>query len=942
MKKFYSLLTLLLLVKVGFCLNEQEPSNDKAKSATNITWDNKYNSTFKANDSDWYVFTASSDGVLEINYSGFFSKLAANVTLFEFNSNSMNNLVSADIDSAKNYFNFHIQKGKTYYILSKQKNGYNSTSAFALGFKLDKADINESNNTTQSASNIDLNASFKFKIWGNYLKNNKLVSDEDWFKISPKRDGNLNVSLAGLLPNNYVIEIYDSTNKKILNSLSNSKGNTDLSTSICATKNNTYFIRIYEKNGIQDSNLIRLKFEYNYPDLGKDILACKGQTILIGTKPVAGSKYTWTSNLKGFSATSSSFNYIANSNAVFEIKAIDSTLGCVLTDTLNVIINAHQKTWTGLVSSDWNNDSNWNPNCVPSKDDSVIIGNNSNQPIINSFAQANQLNLLNGAKITIKNNQTLELNGNLYLYNDTIVTELGSTLSFKGTSTQTIYGNTLNVYNMVVKNGKGLKNNAQLNIRGVLDPQAGIISTNDKLTIKSDSAGSGSIGIIYSYSGFNGKVEIEKHLINPKYGFVDVSSPIANINLKEWNKTVDMKGFNGVLYDKNPSVYSYDEGILGKSEKGYTPPSGLNQLLGKAIGWHINTFNKPIKLIQKGDIYSGKITIPLNYSKSIFGMSNDGFNLIGNPYPAPIDWNSTDINKTNMDGSVYCLNPINGRMSTYNGRIGVNGGSNILDVCQGFFVHANNSKSSIVLNEKIKSDLSAKQADNSNDKLIRVTMGDLFNNQDESAIALNDSATNGFDSQLDGYKLKGKKLNISSLTTSDSAALSINYLPISRDSLAIPLKTEVDSYGNYSLSFKIHPDIFKSSKVYLEDLFRSNFRLDLSKDSVYKFIIVRPSKELYRFQISVISLFTDITSDVIHNKIYKVYPNPVTGNQLKVNSKYSEKRTINIFDLNGRTISTQNFEASYQNQLDLNIPSGIYIMQVRTNGQVQNIRIVKE
>jgi hypothetical protein len=61
-----------------------------------------------------------------------------------------------------------------------------------------------------------------------------------------------------------------------------------------------------------------------------------------------------------------------------------------------------------------------------------------------------------------------------------------------------------------------------------------------------------------------------------------------------------------------------------------------------------------------------------------------------------------------------------------------------------------------------------------------------------------------------------------------------------------------------------------------------------------------------------------------------------------INSKYSEKRTITLFDLNGRTISTQNFEASYQNQLELNIPSGIYIMQVRTNGQVQNIRIVKE
>ncbi|HLX12897.1 MAG TPA: YCF48-related protein, partial [Bacteroidota bacterium] len=45
------------------------------------------------------------------------------------------------------------------------------------------------------------------------------------------------------------------------------------------------------------------------------------------------------------------------------------------------------RTWTGAVDTNWTNPSNWSPNGVPQKLDSIVIGTSSRMPAINSVAQ---------------------------------------------------------------------------------------------------------------------------------------------------------------------------------------------------------------------------------------------------------------------------------------------------------------------------------------------------------------------------------------------------------------------------------------------------------------------------------------------------------------------------------------------------------------------------
>jgi hypothetical protein len=73
-------------------------------------------------------------------------------------------------------------------------------------------------------------------------------------------------------------------------------------------------------------------------------------------------------------------------------------------------------TWTGAVSSDWNNAGNWSPNSIPDRFAKVTIpSGTSNRPIISSVAACNE--------ITVKTNSLLEIASgySLTVYGDFII-----------------------------------------------------------------------------------------------------------------------------------------------------------------------------------------------------------------------------------------------------------------------------------------------------------------------------------------------------------------------------------------------------------------------------------------------------------------------------------------------------------------------------------------
>jgi len=84
--------------------------------------------------------------------------------------------------------------------------------------------------------------------------------------------------------------------------------------------------------------------------------------------------------------------------------------------------------WTGAVSSDWNNASNWNTSAVPNSENDVVITSSGNSPIISAGddANCNDLTINSGATLTIENGGSL-INAGTISNNGTFNMELSMT-----------------------------------------------------------------------------------------------------------------------------------------------------------------------------------------------------------------------------------------------------------------------------------------------------------------------------------------------------------------------------------------------------------------------------------------------------------------------------------------------------------------------------------
>ena len=121
-----------------------------------------------------------------------------------------------------------------------------------------------------------------------------------------------------------------------------------------------------------------------------------------------------------------------------------------------------------------------------------------------------------------------------------------------------------------------------------------------------------------------------------------------------------------------------------------TATNVLNPLTGYAVNFGSNSAALTVDIT--GVVNDGTISIPVNNNNQIY---TKGFNLVGNPYPSPIDWNApSGWTKTNIDNALYYFkasttDQYGGTYSTYINGISNDGiiNKNIIPSMQGFFIH---------------------------------------------------------------------------------------------------------------------------------------------------------------------------------------------------------------------------------------------------------------
>lgn len=319
----------------------------------------------------------------------------------------------------------------------------------------------------------------------------------------------------------------------------------------------------------------------------------------------------------------------------------------------------------------------------------------------------------------------------------------------------------------------------------------------------------------------------------------------------------------------------------------------------------------------EGTLNSGEITINLSYAGS---GDNMGYNLIGNPYATTLNWDNVRID--GADNAIYLYNPSEDRYDSYVGGAPNNSQNREIAPMQAFFVKANATGQSIVMQNCAKSACSATFKSAELETWLRFSV-ECDGRSDETLIRSNPNANHEFDSKYDAYKLIPPNSGTSQLySVVDDVKYSINTVSSFSNDDVIHLSIKCNQNDLHTLCLK---EIKGASfdHIYVKDL-DNNQIVDL-KNKNYSFLGY-PDKT-YNYKLS----FTNTTNpkNSVASKVY-------SRNKAICVDNITNGSVLRIINTQGRVV--HEIKSTTRN---VQIPvkaSGVYIIQLY---QAENRSIFK-
>lgn len=504
--------------------------------------------------------------------------------------------------------------------------------------------------------------------------------------------------------------------------------------------------------------------------------------------------------------------------------------GCASPQSFSITVKGPQpaSTWNGSVSNNWFDHDNWSDCACSSITSATIpaVPGPGLSPVIGGTAAANvnSITLAAGALLSVQSTQTLNVYGS-WSNNGSFVPQQGNVV-LNGSSAQSIGGAApTTFYHLTLNNTAGASLASPQEISGSLQLNNGILNTNDVLTLVSNAAGSGRIGPIAGSADIINQVTVQQYAPGGSTGWALLGSPISPaLSMNDWNDDFIITCLscpNGSLGGFT-SIYSYDETIAGSYSIAakYIPITTIANSLANGTGYWVymgtgNATTTPITIDVTGTVAKssciscpGAVTLPVSRTNNT-STFDDGWNLLANPLPSPISWTALRNGNASVDNALYVYNAdlgggtgsyasyINGVSSTTIGGINDN-----IPMCQGFYVHTTAS-ATLTAGENTKVNASPallKSSTASGKPIARLNLSGAGNVSDAAVFYFEQGASINFEAAFDAYKLIYDAAQPYIGSMSDSLLTSINGLPLSFTTLAIPVKVITGTSGSYTLS----------------------------------------------------------------------------------------------------------------------------------------------
>jgi hypothetical protein len=628
--------------------------------------------------------------------------------------------------------------------------------------------------------------------------------------------------------------------------------------------------------------------------------------------------------------------------------------GCVGT-TVNLPVNVQSTAWSGSLDSDWTNAVNWACGMPSSLTDATIAAGAPNYPVVTSNAAVMNITIANGASLSLSNGITLDVfgdwtNDGSFSHNNGKVSFSGSTQKIQGTATATFYHIDVNASASVsIESSQNLAGTLTLSSGSSVDADgpAGtavftLLSSNDSPTQD------GSIAAIPTGASVSGNVKIQRYMgAEGKYNRY-IASPVTGAIVADVISNPPSNSFAIV----NNLAQTYTESVAGTSNKGYSNvPTSSGMTLGKGYLIMPTTAYSavPLRWDVTGAVANGNVNLSPTFNATL-DVNNDGWNLVGNPYPSGVIWSWGPGNTTlwsdgtaaaiptNIDVVAHVPDIANNVFHTWDATSGTGdlpGG--IIATGQAFWVHANAASPSLTIHQAAKTSASGEFFRQNTDRLPKGLKVSLNSDvaTDNSFILLRNGSTFGYDNGMDATKLYGEAPGVAALNSQQDQLVHAAIPSFEED---IALAINANQNGEYSFSFESIRGLAEFDELYLADLYQNE--------------AVRLNQGAYTFNISSNQATRDgrffITlhpEKYTSEKTFKlsVYPNPVRS-RFKVET--NSEGFIELVNNFGQTLWQHQMTLSdgrTVTEIDMSaLPTGVYVIRATSLGKSTTKRIIKE
>ena len=483
----------------------------------------------------------------------------------------------------------------------------------------------------------------------------------------------------------------------------------------------------------------------------------------------------------------------------------------------------------------------------------VLVGNLTNSGTYNASGSIDLSgNLTNSGTFTSTGcDINIEVNwdntGGTYTYFD------GDNVTFDGSGFQRIYGDT-DWFNLTInKSGSFIYVfSGTQNIRNIFNIDAGgVNSYNGSVVLISDAVRTAQMDDIGTGS-YAGDMTVQRQIVKTQQSFLSIGSPVSGTTLASWqDDNILYTGtgpgtFTGANYENFGwhNTYWYNEAAAdGTMNNGFTKAATTAQAVGASNdfrAFHIYTDAVTYNLDVTGVPNTGTVNIPLQYDGAFAG-TQAGWNLIANPYPCTIDWESIHGGTlgTLIDG-FFVYNDGLSNYDYYDGdaNTGLVAATQFIPHTQGFWVRST-GLTSLEISESDKSTTDQAFYKSSNGSYMRIALSGNVNTFGDAAVIIErDDYTENYDVDVDIQKLLTlNPNNAPSLYTITPDGYDLCFNKIADESISIPLvaKAGALAQGDYTLDFDIPLDFMLGACITLEDL-HTGIITDLRSDTTYAYV----------------------------------------------------------------------------------------------------------